>query len=318
MGEEGVIRPDSNVDLPDLGDEMGSLGELTRGVPRPGDGPDYPAMATSIGPWTYTWAGVPRPFVHPVRTPAGRVVSVDAPADHPWQHALWFTIKFVNGDNYWEEYGEFGTLRQLEPPTLTDLPDGAVRSESSIDWVRPEGDSVVASEHLTMTHRSIDDGRALDWDVRFTPTADIELDRTPYTTWGGYGGLTLRGRPDWHDTRVLLAGSPGAHDQVLGDRARWCALDGPLADDDGDHDVGIAMFDHPDNPDHPVPWYASTRQPAYDLDGWTNFVNAAFLWDGPRSVAAGNELRLRYRFVVHDGRWDADRIDATAADWSRR
>ena len=30
---------------------------------------------TPIGPWTYQWQDVPRPFVHPVRTPAGRVVS---------------------------------------------------------------------------------------------------------------------------------------------------------------------------------------------------------------------------------------------------
>ena len=70
------------------------------------------------------------------------------------------------------------------------------------------------------------------------------------------------------------------------------------------------LLDHPANPGHPVPWYASTRQPAYGIEGWTNFVNAAFLWDGPQTVAAGEELRLRYRFVVHDGRWDRDRIEA--------
>ena len=76
------------------------------------------------------------------------------------------------------------------------------------------------------------------------------------------------------------------------------------------------LLDHPANPGHPVPWYASTRQPAYGLEGWTNFLNAAFLWDGPLAVAAGDELRLRYRFVVHDGRWDRDRIEATAAAWT--
>ena len=123
------------------------------------------------------------------------------------------------------------------------------------------------------------------------PPAEVELDRTPYTTWGGYGGLTLRGRPDWHDTRLLLAGSPAVATRCSATGPKWCALDGPLADADGEHEVGIAMLDHPDNPGHPVPWYASTRQPAYELDGWTNFVNAAFLWDGPMTVAAGDDLR---------------------------
>jgi hypothetical protein len=274
---------------------------------------------TPIGPWSYTWDGVPRPFVHPVRTPAGRVVSVDAPADHPWQHALWFTIKFVNGENFWEEYGEFGTLRQRAAPEIREQPDGSVAGESRIDWVRPDGETVVATEELVLTHRPVPDqpdALVLDWDVRFTPAVDVELDRTPYTTWGGYGGLTLRGRPDWHDTRLRLATSGDEHEQVLGDRARWCAIDGPVADADGDHDVGVVVLDHPANPGHPVPWYASTRQPAYDLDGWTNFVNAAFLWDGPMPVGAGQELRLRYRFVVHDGRWEQDRIEATAAAWT--
>src|SRR5690606_36318968 len=63
--------------------------------------------------WTANW-DVPRPFVHPVRTPAGAVLSVDAPDDHPWHHALWSTIKYVNGENFWEEYDEFGLLHTTE------------------------------------------------------------------------------------------------------------------------------------------------------------------------------------------------------------
>ena len=65
-----------------------------------------------------------------------------------------------------------------------------------------------------------------------------------------------------------------------------------------------------------MPWYASTRQPAYELDGWTNFVNAAFLWDGPVTVSAGEELRLRYRFLAHDDRWDQDRVEAAWRRWT--
>ena len=78
----------------------------------------------------------PRPYVHPLTTPAGSVLSVEAPADHPWHHALWFTIKFVNGENFWEEYGEFGTLRTS---TVTVTDDG-VRAE--IDWIAPDGAAV--------------------------------------------------------------------------------------------------------------------------------------------------------------------------------
>jgi hypothetical protein len=275
-------------------------------------------MSTAIGPWTYTWEGVPRPFVHPVRTPAGRIVSVDAPDDHPWQHALWFTIKFVNGDNFWEEYDDFGTLRQRQPPEEHPVA-GGVRATSTIDWLRPDDETVVATERLALTHRPLDGADALDWDVRWVAAVDAELDRTPYTTWGGYGGLTLRGRPDWHDT-VLRLPDGVERDQILGDRAPWCALDGPLPPDPDDsaapdEPAGVMLLDHPANPGHPVPWYASTRQPAYGIEGWTNFVNAAFLWDGPRLVAAGDTLHLRYRFVVHDGRWSSEQCARAWTEW---
>lgn len=263
-------------------------------------------MTTGSDPWPYVWDGVPRPFVHPVRTPAGRVLSVDAPADHPWHHALWFTVKYVNGENFWEEYDAFGTLRQTEAPSA----DG----RSTIDWVRPDGETVVAREQLTLRYRLTGDAAILDWDVRLRALVDLELDRTPFTTWGGYGGLTLRGRPDWHDTGLRLA-DRGPQARLLGDRSPWCALDGQLADPDGDRPAGVAILDHPANADHPVPWYGSTRADTYGDEGWSNFVNAAFLWDGPRTLAAREELRLRYRFLAHDGIWSRDRIDAAWRQW---
>ena len=84
--------------------------------------------------WSAVW-DAPRPFLHPVRTPAGALLTVEAPADHPWHHALWFAIKFVNGENFWEEYGEFGTARA--PARSSSSPGGGVRA--TIDWVRPDG-----------------------------------------------------------------------------------------------------------------------------------------------------------------------------------
>lgn len=279
------------------------------------------------GAWTYDWHDRPRPFVHPVRTPAGHVLTVDAPADHPWHHALWFTIKFVDGDNFWEEFGDFGLLRQAATPAVAHLGHGAERATSDLVWVRPDGREAVR-QHLVLTHHPITgDAHALDWDVTLVADDEVVYDRTPFTTWGGYGGLTLRGRPDWHDTELRLPdGAP--RERVLGERAPWCALAGPIApgelvepvepvERDGTADdpiVGVALFDHPANPRFPTPWYASTRADTYGQEGWSNFANAAFLWDEPLTVAAGEPLHLRHRVVVHDGSWAPDRIQA---EWDR-
>jgi len=76
----------------------------------------------------------------------------------------------------------------------------------------------------------------------------------------------------------------------------------------------VCVLDHPGNPAHPVPFYATTRARDGYGDGWANTVYPAFLWDGPRVVTAGEALRLRYRVAVHDGAWDADRC---ATEWRR-
>ena len=92
--------------------------------------------------WSAIW-DAPRPFLHPVRTPGGAVLTVEAPADHPWHHALWFTIKFVNGENFWEEYDAFGTLRTrnvVELPATPCAPrsTGCVRTARRLHSPRPE------------------------------------------------------------------------------------------------------------------------------------------------------------------------------------
>ena len=101
------------------------------------------------------------------------------------------------------------------------------------------------------------------------------LDRTPFTTWGGYSGLALRGRPDWTDTRFLVADGT-AHDRVLGMPSPWCDLSGHV---DGTT-AGVLVLDGPSNPRHPVPWYGSTKADTYGDEGWSNFVNAAFCGTG--------------------------------------
>jgi hypothetical protein len=246
--------------------------------------------------WIYNADHRRRPHVHPLASPSGAVLTRDAPDDHPWHHALWFTIKFVNGENFWEEVPPYGVLRHVDPGTL--------------HWIRPDRDTVAIVEQRSITEVDLgDDAYALDWSISLEPQADVVLDRTPFTTWGGYGGLSLRGRPDWTDTRLLLADG-STHDRVLGRRSPWCDLSGRV---DGGQ-AGVLVLNGPENPRHPVPWYGSTRAATYGDEGWSNFLNAAFLWDEPLSVAAGSVLSLLFRVVVHDGVWARERC---AAEWSR-
>jgi hypothetical protein len=266
-------------------------------------------------PWHYVWDGVPRPFVHPLSTPAGHVLSREAPQDHPWHHALWFTIKFVDGDNFWEELPPFGSLVHAHAPTITgDTVAG------TLDWVRPDGSLALRSRRTLAAHPVVDGTWwALDWtEELLAGPHEVVLDRTPFEGWGGYGGLTLRGAGEWTDTTLMLDDGT-CHDRVLGVASRWCALRGTVRDgpDDGARvlgDAGIVICDHPDNPQAPVPFYASTRAATYG-QGWSNFCNAAFLWSEPMTLAPDSQTTLRYRVLVHDGIWDVERCEAAWRTW---
>ena len=102
---------------------------------------------------------------------------------------------------------------------------------------------------------------------------------------------------------------------MTGDRGRWLDLSGLIGGDAG-APVGIAMFDAPGNPNHQTPWYGHTDGAVYGEAGRTNFLNAAFLWDGPVALAAGETLTFDHRVLVHDGIWDAARLETEHAAWA--
>jgi hypothetical protein len=271
-------------------------------------------VAEGAGGWTYAWDHGRKPHIHPLATPAGVVLTRVEPPDHPWQRGVWFVVKFVDGDNFWEEYDPagWGVQRHDGPP----VQDGDTVT-GDLDWIRPDRETVAVREHRVLRHVPLTSGAyALDWDVTLAlpeGAADAVLDRTPYMgVWGGYSGLAFRGREDWVDTQLLLDdGSPQA--RVAPQPSRWCDLSGTA---DG-RAVGVCVLDHPGNPAHPVPFYATTRAGEGYGEGWSNTIYPAFLWHGPRPLTAGAPLRFRYRLAVHDGAWDADRCAAAWDDWVR-
>jgi len=251
--------------------------------------------------WRYTYGGKPKPFFHPLCTPAGFCVSLFEPHDHVWHRGLWFAIKFVNGDNFWEERSGYGTQRPLLPPAITHFAGGSIELSHDLSWDRPNDAGAAFTEARRIVYRPLNDGAyALDWDIQLTAQADLLLDRTPFTTWGGYGGLVIRGNRNWQQTRILFSDG-STSDRPVGLNARWGDLSGLF--DGGPHcEGGIALFDHPKNPRHPTPWYGGT--------GSGHYLNAAFLFHEPMTLAEGDMLHLRYRVLIHDNIWDQERLQA--------
>jgi hypothetical protein len=248
----------------------------------------------------YDYGSSPKPYFHPLRTLAGHLLTNYQPRDHVWHRGLWFAIKFVNGKNYWEENDTFGAQVTLGPPTVDHLATGATRFTSDIEWRHPEVSPPAIFERRVICLSILDESAyALDFDFTLTAQADILLDRTPYTTWGGYGGLTIRGSRSWINSNIRISDGT-VTDRPTGFLGKWAQLHGEL---DGDRDLiaGVVILDHPDNPRHPTPWYGGTGPGLY--------LNAALLFHEPMTLEQGQALRLRYRVLVHDGPKDTAEID---------
>ena len=96
-----------------------------------------------------------------------------------------------------------------------------------------------------------------------------------------------------------IINSEGVRDgDTWGKRADWCDYYGPVED----KIVGIAIFDHPENPRHPTWWHVRDYGLfAANPFGRHNFENLPDKTVGHLSVAPGKDITFRYRFYLHTG-----------------
>jgi hypothetical protein len=254
-----------------------------------------------------------KPCFHPLALPGGPALTVDAPADHRWHHGLWFSWKYLDGVNHWEHAAG---SRQPAGQTTTQLDRLTLHGDGSAEVALQlatgqagQPPTLREQRHLRVLAPAADGSYAIDWQSTFTATTACTLDRTPLPhepggkAFGGYAGLSLRLRQLEARDALTTAGAVAWNDA---DRFRSDAdafeYRGALAG----QDVAIAILAHPQNLRSPSPWYA-IRSAAM------TFVTPAVLCHGKLELAAGATFTLRYRIVVHPGRWSPDQLAAAHA-----
>jgi hypothetical protein len=223
-----------------------------------------------------------RPYLHPVRDASGRVVlTEDRPADHQWQHGIFTGFHRVNGFNYWkEDEGRQRFVRLLDLKEASDR----VTWRALVELVAPNG-SVVLEEEDTITIHAPEspDAYVIDFDLLLRAK---EQD----VTFGKFfvGGLAVRMPWDKANPRQTHLNSNGLRGRECEQsRAAWCNVERPF----GIETFGIAVFDHPGNPNHPSGWRA-------DEQGLIN-PNVSALGDW--TLTAKQTQRFRYRLLVYRG-----------------
>jgi len=259
-----------------------------------------------------------QPVLHPVIGPGGIRMTRNWPLDesdereardHPHHRSLWMTFGDINGVDFWRALDP-------QPKVLHDelleaeVQDGVGLIRARNRWVAPDG-RVHCTDTRTIRFSTVDGARLIDYEV------SLHASEGPFTFGVNEEGMmAIRTHPELRLEGPVAKGqainSEGVRGvPVWGKRAKWLDYWAPI---DGKV-VGVAIFDHPDNPRHPTWWHARpygliTANPSggHDTTGETK----------PIRVEDGESLSFRYRFVFHEGDFEQAEIARRYEEYAHR
>lgn len=260
-----------------------------------------------------------KPFFE-LASPGGVWLTTVRPADHRWHYGLWFSWKYINGVNYWEEdrkTGEAeGQTRWNEPVIVTNR-DGGARIELQLKYVHPSGRVELTERRvLDISPVGTNGCYTIDWRAEFKAgTNTVKLDRTPMAgepggqVNGGYAGLSLRMAAS--PVTVSLVSERGPVTNFVSSRARPQAS-GLAANFRRDNaDLGaIAIVSDAANLPGVSPWYAV-------VNDQMRFFCSAILAPKPLELKPGASWPLRYCILVQPEPWTAAALTETVANRNR-
>lgn len=254
-----------------------------------------------------------KPYLWPIHGPTGAEMTRGHPMrivegekrDHPHQRGLWFGHESIGGVDTWAEEATFAEhpqlahrrahLGRIRHREFRELSGGAVGVVHAVaDHLDHDGRPVLAEERR-MTFGADADRRWIDVDL------DLVAAHGPVTVADRKdAGLSIRVphtmTVDAKRGGAIVNGAGQRDADAWAKRAEWCDFHGPVG---GEH-LGIAILNHPDSFRHPTPWHART----YGLFTANPFGTRALDPAAPAgdvTLAAGDRLRLRHRFVFHRG-----------------
>ena len=298
-----------------------------------GVGSDHVAITINGHPFSnfYFGANYPKPFLAPLRTASGLIVTRKYPMesvegesrDHQHHRGLFIGYGEINGLNFWENEFKYQSnapknfdaakngrmvLRKLKL-IKSGKESGVI--EVLFDWLGLDG-APILQEDRTMTFYASPENERI-FDVDFTLTAKKEAHFAD--TKEGFFAIRLADSMT-EKNGGLMTNSEGAETErnVWGKRANWVDYDGTVEG----QKVGIAIFDHPGNYNHPERWHSR----AYGLFAVNPFGLKDFEpkaeGEGGYAIKAGDQLRFRYRVVIHPGDMTKKKLDDLYSEYAKK
>jgi hypothetical protein len=243
---------------------------------------------------------VAKPYLAPLRSASGKIVTRHFPMeevageshDHLHHTGLWFSYDDVNGVKFWENHPSY-TKPNMGKIVVrnSQWKDGSAGTlKATMDWRDPKGKTLLVEDRI-MTFYPDPNLRTIDFEIALTAATDVTLGDTKE------GAFAIRLADNFTErkgAKITDADGRATMAQVWGKRSNWVDY---VATVDGEK-IGVAMFDHPENPRHPTYWHARD----YGLFALNPFGQAAFddkQQESKWSLPAGQKLVFHWRVVIH-------------------
>ncbi len=235
--------------------------------------------------------------------PEGQLLTDDFPHDHPHHRGLWWSWPVTRwGDEVADIWALNGV--RAHPKALLRSASGPVVAVIDAEnlWKWADTNPIVLEEVTIRTFRQVGGDRFIDVKLRLTALVDgVAIGGRPKA---GYGGFTLRAAPTDQQQIEMHVDSPDAGKQRL--QRSWLDYSGVFAD--SEKLAGVALFEHPNNPEYPseLKKYPHLNCVMVAFPGTDEYVL-------PKAVSKA----LSYRVWVHAGRAERSQLAAAATAYAR-
>jgi hypothetical protein len=269
--------------------------------------------------WRFTFdSKYGKPFFDPLGPVGGPSLTNFKPQDHPWHYGLWFSWKYINGVNYWEEdrtSGKSQGATRWDAPEIVTEPDGRATMTMNLTYQPLSGHvDMTETRRIVVSAPDRDGGFTIDWRSTFVAGSEgAVLDRTPMpgephgAVNGGYAGLGARlaAAP----LAMTVVTTEGPVTAFVNDRARPNAAAVACNFSEDGRDVGaIAIFSDPANIGARAPWYLINN-------ATFRFADPAILAPAVKTLKAGETWTLHYRIALSRSAWTPESLRSEMNAW---
>ena len=227
------------------------------------------------------------PFFYPVNGPSNASVTSMRNGNYPHHSSLFFGCDRVNGGNYWQEGIDRGQIVSLRADIIDSGEEKAVIENECI-WKRPGADSPIKDKRIISVSLISKEKYQIDFEITMEMLLDVTIKKTNHSLFSGRmdpdlavinGGTMINAEGETSEKGTF--GKPSSWIDFYGDRQ------GRIE--------GMAILQHPSNTFYPSPWF--TRDYGF-------FSPTPMYWpenDRSTILNKGEEIKLRYRVIIHSG-----------------